>query len=320
MRTPLDDAAMTDADPDGEFGSCSVSTTMHTTHAVADVLIVLDRSESMNWSLTTDAACSSGASTCSTRLAAVTSALGALVTDNPAIHWGLELFPTPNASATCTVAAAPQVAVAAGTGATMKSKLASLTTARSTPTASAIEVATAYLKKLADGNNKAILLATDGLPTCAAGESSWNDENLSGAVSAAGAAKASGFPVYLIGIGPDVSNLNSLAKAGGTGSYYPVTSTAQLDSALRSVANVITSCTFKAAKAPTDKNQVYVYVDRERVDQDPDNGWVFDLADSTHATITLTGTYCQDMLTGTTSSVEIALYKCLDAEPPSRLP
>lgn len=319
MRTPLDDAAIGDADPNGAYGTCSVSTTMHTTHAIADVLVVLDRSESMTDSLATNAACSTGAATCSTRLAAVTSALGALVTDNVNIHWGLELFPTPNASNTCTVASAPQVAVAAGTRATMKSKLASLTTARSTPTASAIQVATAYLKKLADGNDKAILLATDGVPTCSAGTSSGNDQSLSDAVSAAGAAKSAGFPVYVIGIGPDVSNLNSLAKAGGTVSYYPATSTAQLDSALRSVAKVVTSCTFKAEKPPTDKNQVYVYVDQERVDPDADNGWVFDLADSTHATITLTGSYCQNMLNGTSSSVEIALYKCLDAEPPAHL-
>lgn len=312
IRTPLDDAGRAEAPFD--TGVCRVSTTLRTVHPVADVLIVLDRSNSMNWSLTEDSACRTGTAGCTSRLASVTSAIKTLVSGSANIHWGLELFSTPNSS-TCTVSPTPQVAVGANTASAIKAQLASLTTEQSTPTGSALNVATAYLKKLSDGYSKAILLATDGLPTCTGSSGTGND--LSGAASAATAAKNAGFPVYVIGIGPDVSNLNSLALAGGTHSYYPVTSTSALDDALGAIVKVVSLCTFKADKAPSNKDLVYVYVDQQRVARDPDNGWIFDPSDATYSTISLTGEYCQDMLAGTTSTVEIVQYECADSVPAS---
>jgi hypothetical protein len=302
MRTALDD--------DLQSNVCGVSTSMRTVHPVPDVLIVLDRSSSMNSSLSSDSSCGAGATNCTTRLAAVISALETVVADNPNIHWGLELFSTPNTS-TCTVSSAPQVAVAANTASAINRQLATLTTERSSPTAAALEVATAYLKKLSDGNSKAILLATDGLPGCAG--SSLGDDDLAGAVSAATEAKKAGFPVYVIGIGPNVSNLNSLAIAGGTRSYFPVTSTGALDDALGSIVKVVSLCTFKADKAPANKDLVYVNVGQQQVAQDPDNGWIFDSSDPTFSTISLTGQACQDMLNGTTSTVEIVQHDCPDS-------
>jgi uncharacterized protein YegL len=306
LRTPLDEAAI----PDADFCKTPSAThTTHTTHATADVLIVLDRSESMTFALGSDTTCSG--TNCTSRLSAISSAVGAVVTDNPDIHWGLELFSTPNSSTTCVVSSTPQVAVGANKASTIKSQLASLTTSASTPTVAALHVATDYLKKLSDGNNKAILLATDGAPSC--------NTSISDAVNAARAAKEAGFPVYVVGIGPKLDNLNSLAEDGGTGSYYPATSTSQLDGALRTIAKAVTSCSFKTDKVPADKDLVYVYVDDKLVNQDADNGWSFESADSTYSTITLTGTYCQNALSGATSKVDIVLYQCPGVTPPNHL-
>jgi hypothetical protein len=310
MRTPLDDAAVTDG------SRCNVTTTVHATLSVADVLIVLDRSESMHWSLAADSSCRNGDTGCSTRLAAIVPALGAVVSGNRRIRWGLEAFPAPGAPR-CEVAGEPQVPIRDNNADAIKAWLLSFTTSLSTPTSAALQAATTYLNGLKDGNAKAILLATDGLPTCA---NSWADDDLPGAVASATDARRLGLPVYVIGIGPNLSNLNQLAVAGGTGSYYPVTSVAELDAALGSVARVVSSCTFKADAVPPSKDVVFVYADQKLVGQDPDNGWTFDASDATHSTITLTGTYCQDLLAGLTSQVQIVFYDCPGTPPPAILP
>lgn len=313
MRTPLDDASAA--------VTCKSTTTTKTTRLQADVLIVLDRSASMNWSLSEDDYCSPSDRSCSSRLDAVVPAVGQVVSDNPDIHWGLELFATPHASGYCAVSTTPQVKVGSNTTAAIKSELAGFTTALSTPTRAAIEVATSYLETVGDGNAKAILLATDGLPTCAV-DRSWDTEDMPGTIAAVAAAKKAGFPVYVIGMGPSksISNLNQLAEAGGTGSYYPVTSTSALAAALASVAKMATAtCSFKATKAPSTPELVYVYVDKHLVAKDESDGWSFDENDSTYATIVLTGSYCKAVQTGDTHGVQI-VTGCPDVPPPAVLP
>jgi hypothetical protein len=313
MRTPMDDGAIRDS-----AVACGKTITIDTTPVHPDILILLDRSTSMNWSLTADSNCAASATTCSSRSAAVVSAVGALVTDNPKINWGLALFPTSDAS-TCGVPSTPQVGIGDSSASAIKSQLATFTTSLSTPTAAIINVATAYLKKVNDGRNKAILLATDGLPNCGSGVD-WTRDDMTGATNAATAAQKAGFPVYVVGIGPSVSNLNSLAQAGGTESYYLATSTTALSAALESIATVASrTCTFKANAIPSDKDLARVYVDGNLVPKDDGNGWMFDPADSTYSTIVLTGTYCQIMLTGATLQVQI-VFSCPESSAPDLMP
>jgi hypothetical protein len=319
MRTPLDDASTTSGDGSRlAKAACGSTITIDTTPAQPDVLILLDRSASMDWSLSVDAYCAPRETSCSSRSAAVMSALDAVVNDNPKINWGLELFPTPNAS-TCSVASTPQVAISANSASAIKSQLAASTTSFSTPTTSVLTAATAYLKKIDDGRSKAILLATDGLPNCGGGQD-WTTDDLAGATRAATAAKNAGFPVYVVGMGPGVSNLDSLAHAGGTGSYYPATSTTTLDAALQSIAKVVfLTCTFKVNAIPPDKDLATLYVDKNLVPKDGSNGWMFDPADATYSSIVLTGTYCQAMLSGATSQVQI-VFGCPEASSPDAMP
>jgi hypothetical protein len=81
---------------------------MSTKRANADVLLVLDRSESMTSILTSDTQRQAGATNCSLRLAAVVAGVNSVVSNNPDIHWGLELFVSPASSSTCVVSGTPQ--------------------------------------------------------------------------------------------------------------------------------------------------------------------------------------------------------------------
>jgi len=272
----------------------------------------------MTNSLTDDKTCTS--STCTTRLAAVVPAVQAVVTNNPGIHWGLELFSSPGGNS-CSVSSTPQVPISADSSAAINAQLAALTTQTSTPTRLAITAATAYLNMVADGNNKAILLASDGLPNCGSGSgggSSSGSDDLLGTTTAVKDALVAGYPVYVIGIGPatSVSNLNQLAVEGGTGSYYPATSTTELNAALTKIAKAVSTCTFKSDTAPPKGNSslVYVYVDKNYVAQDDSNGWKFDPTDSTNSTIVLTGSTCTDLMDGKTSQVQI-VFGCPGTAP-----
>ena len=293
------------------------TTTVDTRRAEADVLIVLDRSSSMTSSMVDDSDCRKDDPGCTTRLQAVVSGVQAVVANNPGIRWGLELFTTPK-KAMCIVSGPPQVEVGPTSAAAIASQLATLTTASSTPTAAAISLAIDYLKTVADGNNKVILLATDGIPNCADGTT--DSDGMPGTLDAVRAARAAGFLVYVIGIGPEVGKLNELAKNGGTGSYYPATSPAELNSALSSIATKVSAtCSYKVGQAPPDKGLVYVYVDKTYVARDESDGWIVDAADPTGATVTLTGTYCSKMLAGATSQVQI-VFGCPNVPPDRVIP
>jgi hypothetical protein len=308
MRTPLDDGSTTDSS-DATKVVCGNTMTIDTTRAQPDILILLDRSDSMSQSLTSDSNCTASTTNCIARSTAVIAAIESVMAENPSINWGLEFFPTPNGS-TCNVSSTPQVGISSNSASAIKLQLAAFTVERSTPTAAAINAATTYLKKISDSKSKAILLATDGLPNCA-NSGTLNSDDMSGATSAATAAKKAGFPVYVVGMGTNISNLNSLATAGGTGSYFPVTSTTALNTALQSIAKAAT-CTFKANTLPSDKDLVNIYVDNDLVVKDASNGWTFDANDSTYSTIVLTGTYCQAIMAGSTSQVQI-IFGCPEA-------
>jgi hypothetical protein len=175
------------------------------------------------------------------------------------------------------------------------------------------------MKTLTEPTKKVILLATDGEPNCGASMPDGGGvvpdvmiEDVAGATAAVAAANAAGFPVYVIGIGPSVANLNKLAKAGGgTSEYYPATSAEQLTAALSSISKLAGSCTFTADSEPPDQENIAVYVNKQKVEKDSDNGWEFGASSQE---IVLTGSYCKQMSTGDEANVQI-LFGCPGAPP-----
>ncbi len=206
--------------------------TSNTAHGVADVLLVFDRSGSMDYSTTADSTCAGGGLGlgrgrgagptigCTTRWSALTTGIAATLNGTVgSIQWGLKLFASP-AGGACGVTNGVEVPISASSVPAIEAQIASVTPANNTPTAQSIAAATTYLKTVSDSNPKYILLSTDGEPNCASGGNTTTT-NVPATIDAIAAAKSAGFPVYVIGIGPSVGNLDDFAAAGGTGTYFP---------------------------------------------------------------------------------------------------
>jgi hypothetical protein len=309
------------------------SQTSSTTKQPPDVLLVLDRSSSMEYSIAEDCYCATSPTTggslcadttgCTTRWQAIQPAVNDTVTAAADVNWGLKFFPTPDA-AQCSVSTTMEVPVKAGNGSAVQALVQSATLSLSTPTSAALKAATTYLKSLTDTNPKFILLATDGQPNCGvagggvggrggSGTPNLNTVDEVGAASAAAAAYAAGFPVYVIGIGPAkaLGNLDQIAKSGGTTQYYPVTSKQQLADAFASISKIVASCTFTLTKTPPDQNSVAVYLDKNLVPKDAGNGWSFG---ANGASIEFHGTTCEKVTSGEANTVEV-LYGCPSPPP-----
>jgi hypothetical protein len=330
---PIDGGAAFDGGP--PTVSCG-NTTMTPNREQVDVFIVLDRSGSMYYSIAEDCYCAASigggptsplcasALTCTNRWDAVGSALSLTMGNMTTINWGLELYPTPNAVNSCTVSGSPQVLLgAADSASAVQAAILRGAPSGNTPTAAAITAAAAYVPTVADGYKKAILLATDGAPNCnAAGPLPNNIADLDATLVAIAATYALGIPVYVVGIGPSVGNLDSMAQAGGTGGYYPATSPKMLSDALSAISKIVaTTCTFETPMAPPDNSKVWVYVDKTLVaesaaDGGAADGWTFG---ATNSTIVLTGSYCDDMLAGRTTNVQV-IFGCPDEPPPAVIP
>jgi len=310
-----------DGSLDGAGGANCTVTQVAASHLPSDVLLLLDRSGSMDYSIAQDCYCTSTAgapvcgdlSRCITRWPALTAAIDTTLTSSAAINWGLKLYASPTGGS-CSVTAGVEVAISAASVPFIQSQVTSVSPGNNTPTAAAINASAAYLKTVADGNSKAILLATDGDPNCAGG--SANTSDLVGTVAAIAAAKSAGFPLYVVGIGPSVSNLDTFAQAGGTGNYYPATSTQDLTNALKAITTAVATCSFTLAMAPPDASNVAVYCDKSLVPKDAGDGWSFGANDQT---IVFAGSSCAAIASGVASNVQ-ALFVCPGTGAPRQLP
>ena len=296
--------------------------TKNTAHQLADVLLVLDRSGSMDYSTAEDCYCDattagsngktcSSTTNCTTRWPALTSAVTAtLGSTSGSINWGLKLFSSTGSG--CGLNNGVEVAISATSVSAIEAKVTATTPGGNTPTAQAITAATAYLKTVNDQNSKYILLATDGEPNCAKGGDS--SPNVQATVDAITAAKNLGFLVYVIGIGPQaaLTNLQSFAVAGGTTNYYPAASPQALADAFSKITVAVVSCTFALDQTPPDPTNIGVYLDGKGVDKDATNGWSYG---ANTQTIVLNGTTCDQITSGKGSTVQV-FFGCAGGPPP----
>jgi hypothetical protein len=302
------------------------SATASTASQPSDVLIVLDRSASMLRSLTADCLCAVGigdaaanvcsdAANCTDRWTTVKRAIGQVIDGRDGLQWGLAVFPSADDS-TCSVAPGPQLPIAGDSGAKVKAQLDAITPVGNTPIAAALDAATAYLSGLSDGHAKYIMLVTDGTPECSEGQLSPSTGDMQDALAASGAARRAGLPVYVIGAGPAASNLDEIARKGGTTQYYPATSISDMVNPLMPIEPPSRSCTFSLPSEPPDADNVVVYIDGQFVPQDASNGWTYGYATSE---IVITGSYCEHLITAESMSVQI-LLGCPGVPPPMCIP
>jgi hypothetical protein len=328
---PLDDAAVPilpdapivfrDAAPDAPI-VCNPVTLSVAKHVLGDVLLVLDRSGSMNDSIDPSCSCDPSANPqkvcdnlehCVTRWLALGVALDVALSSAPSLRWGLKVFSSPNAGS-CGVTQGVEVPIGADTTAAIRSQIAAIKPEGDTPTAAAIVACTAYLNSVPDSNSKVILLATDGEPNCGGAAPSVYDVDVEGTTEAITQARAAGYLVYVIGIG-QVGNLEAFAEAGGTGRYYPGQSPEQMSQALAAISKAA-SCTFAIDATPSDPSSVGVYLDKTIVPKDASNGWTFG---ASPRTVVLHGSSCDRTLSDPASIVEVLFLGC-DEPFPSTLP
>jgi hypothetical protein len=200
-------------------------------------------------------------------------------------------------------------------------RITSTTTSGSTPTRLAIEAAANYMGGLtARPNPKFIMLATDGLPNCAPGQAN-QDPDQAGAVAAVTTAAGAGFPTFVIGIATTSDpmsdqTLSMMATAGGypragSPSYYSVSSTAELVTALNAIISIAGSCTYPVPPPPNNmatRSQIDVLVNGTKIPMSDTDGWSYTNAAMT--SIIINGPLCDQIMNGSVTDVKV-LFRCV---------
>lgn len=296
----------------------------------ADILLVLDRSASMQDP--------PNASTTASKWSIVVPTLNAVITStDSSVLWGLKSFPEGSGSACIagSVTAAVDVGIAATNAPRVTGAISTTTPdGNGTPTGDAINAAVGYLGSLTDTNPKYIVLATDGEPSCAAipsGESTTSARPY--AVAAVTKAKTAGFPTFVIGIGTtasDTATLNQMADAGGevpasatnplAPHFFLASDVTTLTGALDSITGQISSCLFPLAPAPPVPNDptklgVYLGSAMAKIPNDPSktNGWAY--TDASDGAVEVYGGWCNMIQVAGAGAVQI-IYGCPNIDVP----
>jgi hypothetical protein len=287
-----------------------------------DILIVLDRSGSMQQDPTTGQNCTTPG--CS-KWDQVTSAINMVLSQtDTSVNWGLKLF---GSSSGCTVTNQTEVPIAAMNSMPVANRIAMTTPGSSTPTRAAVQIGTTYLMSLTDPNQKFLLVATDGSPNCPANCSgntcmtTPNPAEEQAVVDAITTANTAGFKTFVVGVAtasdPDADmTLTNMANAGGvpragTPPYYPVASQADLVTALGQIVTVAGSCTFQVPNPPTNdgttsRGDIAVKGDGTIIPQDANNGWTYSNPQMT--SVDLHGSACDMVKAGQISAVSIVFH------------
>jgi len=287
-----------------EDANCGI-TSVSTSKQPADLLLVLDRSNSMAWDFAQERECPSGSTTCTTRWKAVTDAVNAVLPDTQdSVYWGLKLFAASNNG--CDVSDGIDVAPGPSNASAISAKIAATGPSTGTPTTEVIRKTSSYLLGLSDPNPKYILLATDGEPYCAGPKQDQPDDQAA-IDSIKNNANAHGIKVFVVGLAISSANtdtLNKMAEAGGTGQFYAANSPATLKAALEDISGLVASCSFALSKAPPDINNIAVFLDGKRLPNDASNGWI--LTDN-NSKVEITGDYCDSIKSGGATNVQVLM-------------
>jgi len=254
----------------GNMAQCAMATLSATAEPL-HLVFVVDRSGSM---------CeydSFGDADCSNKNSKWLQATGALKTfvgspDSRGIKASMIMFPdkdpTSNNDLRCTVSnytkpIAPEVTLPDTTtlGPAMDKHIAAN---GNTPTASALTGAVQYAQSIVTATNNSekvvLVIATDGIPMGCSDQGS-----ISGAAKVVSPI-ATDIPTYVIGVGDNTGDLDTLAKAGGTTKAFSASNSTpsqtgqQLSAALTAIRTASVSCNFAIPAAPTGQTIDYTKV------------------------------------------------------------
>jgi hypothetical protein len=272
--------------------------------AIPDVLLVLDRSASMQDP-------PDGATALTSKWNLLVPALSEVITSTDAtIAWGLKSFPEGELGECVAgdVTDHVDVPIATANASALTPAIQALTPqGNGTPTSDAIDAAVAYLTATDDQRPKFLLLATDGAPSCA-GTIKDSTQASAAAIQAITNALSAGFPTFVLGISTTkisaTTTLNAMATAGGRARssadptaplFYPVATASDLTLTLQTIALAVSPCLFALDAAPANPAAVQISADGALVARDTShaNGW--DYADSGQLSIQLFGAACSDL-------------------------
>lgn len=277
---------------DGGTASCG-GELFQATRVQANFLIVLDQSCSMGETLPAGG----------TKWNLATAALQTVTTQNQSeIRFGLSMFP---GAAKC-APGSNFVPVGDQTAGAIAGAFPAQSTGTATPIGAALLLA-AQRPELTDLTRaNYVLLVTDGMENC-------NGDP----VAAVTAMAARGIKTYVVGFGTEVdaARLALMAIEGGTARlttprYYQADDQATLNSAFKQIAAGAAGCDYKLTKTPPDVNKIYVAVDGNLINHDPNKqmGWEYN---PTTGRLTLYGGACDVVQKSTSPKVQI-VYGCPD--------
>ena len=283
------------------------------TEAPPDLLIVLDKSGSMNEPINPINPFSRS------KWSVMVNALKTLTTATEAtIRYGMSLFPTDD---DCGVDSGTVVSIDINHASEIAAALSPFVTGPGggTPAHLGLQEALAtYQSQPPQVGGRYVLFATDGAPNCGGddGEAPTGPET----VAAVRALAAAGIKTYVLGFGTvsteEARVLNEAAEAGGVPRattepyFFSADTEEELQTVLEQIAGgiVVPSCSFALNSPPPNPNDVTVLVDGMAVPRNAShtNGW--DYAPDAN-TITLFGSYCDRLLNGQIMNVQF-IYGC----------
>lgn len=290
-------------------GDACGSNSFSANHLPPDLLLVLDRSGSMNDDAT-GMTCLGGCGATS-KWTQMTAAINQVVSKTETkVRWGLKLFASGGEA--CTVNSSAEVPIGPMNATAIKTAIAAATPGSATPTRAAETQAAAYLRTVSDPNPKYILLATDGLPNCQLGGSPLAPDDAA-AVAAVSTVAAMGIPTFVIGIATGGSTadgtLSMMATNGGrpraaTPAYYPVATAQDLESALTVIQGMVAlPCEFQLGGVPSNLGSVSVSVGGQAV---PMSDWTYGPGNRS-IVFPDSGTICANLKSGAAKDVTIQL-------------
>jgi hypothetical protein len=216
----------------------------------------------------------------------------------------------------CGAPTRPDVAVGPGNAALIKQVLENTWPDASTPTTQTLRNAVAWYARQNDAHPHYLMIATDGEPTCRAGNGMGNDSTA--AIQAVAEAYAAGVPTFVVGIGtvPGAeATLAAMAAAGGEPNttpgqppYYLVSSSQDLVNILEKAALRITPCEYPLAADPPDPDRVIIQYSGGVIARDLAHqaGWDYS---SDGKSVVFYGDACTTLRGGSVTSVQ-TIYGC----------
>jgi hypothetical protein len=240
--------------------------------------------------------------------------------DGAGVNASLTFFPQGGNICKSSNYASPQASMTALPSSTLGAALDDADPNGGTPTADALAGAISYAESVASGQGKdgtvAIVMVTDGIP-----DGCDDTGDVSYAASEAAAVQAQ-IKTYVVGVGNELSNLNDIAAAGGTGTAFvvsvgdPAKTQTDLTKAISAIKTSALSCDYEIPAPPDgqtfDRSKVNVQFTPDgaaasALDYNPTcsggEGWRYDDATAPTRVIACDGT-C-DAIKGKSGKVDI---------------